>query len=126
MECGDEKQIIEFGSGCLSHQSTADNPGSTPNAGNHSPAVELLEYLSPRNGRPMPRDTQANDLWHTQIHFAADQVSNMPKQISAYGGALVSPGVVTMDSIDPLKEAVLGRVPTGHAILIYSTNGAEK
>jgi len=31
------------------------------------PGVELLEYLAPRNGRPMPRDTRANDLWHWHV-----------------------------------------------------------
>lgn len=28
------------------------------------PGVELLEYLSPGPGRPMPQDAAANDLWH--------------------------------------------------------------
>ena len=26
------------------------------------PAIEFLEYLTPRDGRPMPADTRANDL----------------------------------------------------------------
>ena len=31
------------------------------------PAIELLEYLAPRDGRPYPRDTMGEDLvrWHT-------------------------------------------------------------
>lgn len=28
------------------------------------PGVELLEYISPGLGRPMPADTASNDLWH--------------------------------------------------------------
>ena len=32
------------------------------------PGVELLEYLAPRTGRPMPGDTQANDDWYWQIN----------------------------------------------------------
>src|SRR6516225_6504889 len=31
------------------------------------PGVELLEYVAPGDGRPMPADTRANDLWHWQI-----------------------------------------------------------
>ncbi len=33
------------------------------------PAIELLEYLAPRDGRPYPSDTRGNDLvrWHTLL-----------------------------------------------------------
>lgn len=33
------------------------------------PAIELLEYLAPRDGRPFPPNTRANDLvrWHTLL-----------------------------------------------------------
>jgi catechol 2,3-dioxygenase-like lactoylglutathione lyase family enzyme len=31
------------------------------------PGVELLDYLMPRDGRPMPADTTANDLWAEEI-----------------------------------------------------------
>src|SRR3990172_11599876 len=30
------------------------------------PGIELLEYLTPRDGRPMPQESRANDLWHWQ------------------------------------------------------------
>jgi catechol 2,3-dioxygenase-like lactoylglutathione lyase family enzyme len=33
------------------------------------PGVELLEYLAPRGGRPIPADTQANDGWYWQINL---------------------------------------------------------
>ena len=36
------------------------------------PGVELLEYLAPRDGRPMPADTRANDLWFWSINFCGD------------------------------------------------------
>lgn len=28
------------------------------------PAIELLEYITPNNGRVMPVNIRANDLWH--------------------------------------------------------------
>jgi catechol 2,3-dioxygenase-like lactoylglutathione lyase family enzyme len=31
------------------------------------PGVELLDYLMPRDGRPMPADTTTNDLWAEEI-----------------------------------------------------------
>ena len=32
------------------------------------PGIEFLEYLTPRDGRPAPKDTRANDLWHCRQH----------------------------------------------------------
>jgi catechol 2,3-dioxygenase-like lactoylglutathione lyase family enzyme len=55
------------------------------------PGIELLEYLAPRGGRPIPDDTQANDDWYWQIN------------LRVRGGSW--PGVVLKD-------------PDGHASLI--------
>jgi catechol 2,3-dioxygenase-like lactoylglutathione lyase family enzyme len=33
----------------------------------HGPGIELLEYLSPRGGRPAPADKRPHDLFHWQI-----------------------------------------------------------
>jgi catechol 2,3-dioxygenase-like lactoylglutathione lyase family enzyme len=33
------------------------------------PGIEFLEYLAPRDGRPIPRDTRANDDWYWQINL---------------------------------------------------------
>ena len=33
------------------------------------PAIEFLEYLAPRDGRPYPADSRANDLWHWQTRL---------------------------------------------------------
>jgi catechol 2,3-dioxygenase-like lactoylglutathione lyase family enzyme len=35
------------------------------------PGVELLDYLMPRDGRPMPADTTADDLWAEEIVMRA-------------------------------------------------------
>ncbi|MCC6320264.1 MAG: VOC family protein [Phycisphaerales bacterium] len=36
------------------------------------PGVELLEYLAPRDGRPIPLDTRPNDLWAWRIGLDTD------------------------------------------------------
>lgn len=43
------------------------------------PGVELLEYLSPRDGREYPRDARANDLisWHTRVLLRAGDGAEM-------------------------------------------------
>lgn len=35
--------------------------------GDRGPGVELLEYVTPRTGRPMPADTATNDFWHQVV-----------------------------------------------------------
>src|SRR5947207_430923 len=41
------------------------------------PGIELLEYLSPRDGRPYPNDLHANDLafWETRLSTTSSQIS---------------------------------------------------
>ena len=72
------------------------------------PGVEFLEYLAPRTGRPMPADTQADDLWYWQINMrTATPESVAPVgTIPLHDGSLGwSTGVITHD-------------PDGHASLI--------
>ena len=62
------------------------------------PGVEFLEYLAPRDGRPYPADTRANDLWHWQT-------------------TVVTPGM----------RAGLARDPDGHAVrLIPNTTVSSR
>jgi catechol 2,3-dioxygenase-like lactoylglutathione lyase family enzyme len=89
--------------------------------------VELLEYLAPRSGRPMPVDTLANDDWHWQVNFARDRVRGIDTVLHASWGALaapayVSPGIVTFASPARLGRAALTvRDPDGHAAVIWET-----
>lgn len=88
--------------------------------GESGPAIEFLEYLTPRTGRPMPDDTRANDLWHWQIHLSADSAEKIFPHITAYGGSLVSPGVVKMREEAAFDTGILARGPSGHAVLVFS------
>jgi catechol 2,3-dioxygenase-like lactoylglutathione lyase family enzyme len=45
---------------------------ATPGGG---PKIELLEYLSPRDGRPYPPDARPNDIFHWQTTLASDDVT---------------------------------------------------
>jgi catechol 2,3-dioxygenase-like lactoylglutathione lyase family enzyme len=60
------------------------------------PGIEFLQYLMPRDGRPMPPDTRPDDLWAEQI-LMIGQRSHWP------GERL--------------------RDPDGHAIRIVTSNG---
>jgi len=79
------------------------------------PGVELLEYLSPRTGRPMPLDTRANDLWHWQINFSAD-IRESERLIRANHYPMISPGVVAA------AEGLMITDPDGHASLLLQAD----
>jgi catechol 2,3-dioxygenase-like lactoylglutathione lyase family enzyme len=78
--------------------------------GGSGPGIELLEYLSPRDGRPMPADEHPNDLVHWQTRLFGD-----PR--GAPRDRLVSAGVVQLPEA-PLgvTSAVLARDPDGHVL----------
>jgi catechol 2,3-dioxygenase-like lactoylglutathione lyase family enzyme len=79
------------------------------------PSVELLEYLAPRTGRPMPADTQANDLWHWQVN-ALGSAADADRAVRAGHYASVSPGPVRLG--DAARVALMIRDPDGHALLV--------
>ncbi|HVZ72751.1 MAG TPA: VOC family protein [Polyangia bacterium] len=83
------------------------------------PGVELLEYLSPRDGRPAPPDLHANDLQHWQTVLSADDVAAASARALGAGGAAVSPDVVELD--DPAFAFHRGRLvrdPDGHGLVV--------
>jgi len=75
----------------------------------HGPGVELLEYLAPRTGRPMPPDSQANDDWHWQVNVSADVAAadTVGRERRFH---YVSPG--------PVDAQLMVRDPDGHALLL--------
>jgi catechol 2,3-dioxygenase-like lactoylglutathione lyase family enzyme len=92
--------------------------------------VELLEYLAPRTGRPMPVDTLANDDWHWHVNFARDDVADVDAAVRSASGkagapAYVSPGVVRFRAPTPLGRAALTvRDPDGHAAVLWTADAA--
>jgi catechol 2,3-dioxygenase-like lactoylglutathione lyase family enzyme/glycerol uptake facilitator-like aquaporin len=85
------------------------------------PGIELLEYIAPRDGRPAPADTRANDLahWYTVLEIASAE-KGLPV-LRANGSAAFS-SVITRVPEAP-RGAFLARDPDGHALLF---RGAER
>lgn len=77
-------------------------------------SVELLEYLSPSNGRAFPGDTKSNDIWHWQTSFAATTIDAIFK---VYKAEYISTASVLLNRpvAGPGKAALI-RDPDGHAI----------
>lgn len=84
------------------------------------PGVELLEYLTPRDGRPAPSDTRPNDMWSWHIVMSArTDPAPLFTEARRAGGSPVSPGAFDADfpSADS-AESVLVRDPDAHAVLV--------
>jgi catechol 2,3-dioxygenase-like lactoylglutathione lyase family enzyme len=89
------------------------------------PAIEFLEYLTPRTGRPVPETTQANDLWYWLIRMRAEALDELPEKVTAGGGSLVSPGVIKIPKGTSFANGLHVRGPTGHALMIHDVSAGQ-
>ena len=81
------------------------------------PGIEFLEYLAPRDGRPMPVGAKANDIAHWQTRGLSQDVAAAAQATRNGKFALVSPGVISLPSKDlGISKGVLVRDPDGHVI----------
>jgi catechol 2,3-dioxygenase-like lactoylglutathione lyase family enzyme len=81
------------------------------------PGIEFLEYLAPRDGRPMPADARANDLIHWQTRLVVPDVEAAFKALRSARAAFISPGPVDLPSAPfGVTRAVTARDPDGHAL----------
>lgn len=81
------------------------------------PAVEFLEYLAPRDGRPYPDDARSNDLVHRSIIMSTSRIDSAFVKLRSAKARLVSPGVVSLtDTLLGYRQALEARDPDGHVI----------
>ncbi len=79
------------------------------------PGVELLEYLAPRDGRPMVQDSHADDLWAWQTTLAEMDTAALADSMRSGRYNFVSSGVIAFsDSTLGFRYALLVRDPDGH------------
>ena len=83
------------------------------------PAIEFLEYLAPRDGRPFPAGARANDLLHWQTRLVSGDVAAAAQRLRAGRPAFISPDVIALpDSQLGFRKGVLLRDPDGHALQV--------
>jgi hypothetical protein len=81
------------------------------------PGIEFLEYLTPRDGRPAPADTRANDLIHWQTTLISHDLGAMAQQVRASGLPWISPEVIAIPENQlGFAKGVLVRDPDGHTM----------
>jgi catechol 2,3-dioxygenase-like lactoylglutathione lyase family enzyme len=83
------------------------------------PGIELLEYLAPRDGRPMPIDSRADDLWSWQTTILTANADALAKATSGAKFQLASSGLVALPNpaLD-FRRGELVRDPDGHVVRI--------
>jgi len=74
------------------------------------PGIELLEYLSPRGGRPLAGDARPNDLTHWQVDVSSADVKAVWAAAISGGGQGLSQTVS--------KQEALVRDRDGHALFV--------
>ena len=83
------------------------------------PGIELLEYRSPQNGRPISPDERATDLIHREITLKTANAKGASKELRRDHARFVSPGLVTFKETDfGFHEGFVVRDPDGHALRI--------
>ena len=82
-----------------------------------SPGIELLEYLTPGDGRSMPADEQANDLVHHQTRLVTDDIETALRALRERHYQLISSGIVALPKAEiGFHFALIVRDPDGHPI----------
>jgi catechol 2,3-dioxygenase-like lactoylglutathione lyase family enzyme len=81
------------------------------------PAIEFLEYLAPRDGRPYPADSRSNDLWHWQTRLVTRGIEAAWRELRSRQTNFISPGAVVLpDTQLGFPKGLTLRDPDGHAL----------
>jgi catechol 2,3-dioxygenase-like lactoylglutathione lyase family enzyme len=91
--------------------------------GAQGPGIELLEYLSPRDGAVFPADEHANDVLHRETILESSDARQVAAVLAKAHASFISPGVV--EGAGDMAQAVTARDPDGHALRI-ETLGTSK
>lgn len=91
------------------------------------PAIEFLEYLAPRDGRAIPDDSKANDLWHWHIKLEADVSNEIHQALRREKTRFVTSGIVTIPNNRlGFSRAIFGTDPDGHSLLFTETKKGSR
>ncbi|MEH1855183.1 MAG: VOC family protein [Nostoc sp.] len=81
--------------------------------------IELLDYIVPGKGRPMPSDWKSCDTAHMQIELVVNNIEQLVDKLRHNGVQFVSSRIVQFsDGSFPYRQGCLVKDPDGHAILL--------
>ena len=84
--------------------------------GTEGPGIEFLEYLAPRDGRPISADERPNDLVHWQTTIVTRSLTSVEPELDSAGVPRVSRGVAQGGGNLGFTRGVLVRDPDGHVL----------
>ena len=80
------------------------------------PGIELLEYLTPRTGRPYPADSEASDQWQWVVNLRAEPKTEFESIAHMRDQTWISNRPATLnDHALGFAQAFMLRDPDGHA-----------
>lgn len=81
------------------------------------PGIEFLEYLTPKDGRPIPLDEHSNDLLHWQTTLTVKDIGSMAQRLRSSQSTFISPDIVIIPGQTlGFKKGFLVRDPDGHTM----------
>jgi catechol 2,3-dioxygenase-like lactoylglutathione lyase family enzyme len=78
--------------------------------------IELLDYVTPTDGRPMPTDERANDLVHWETAVRVSDIAGAIDAVHRAGRELVSVDITNVRSRVGPARGFLARDPDGHVM----------
>ncbi len=85
----------------------------------NGPGIELLEYVSPADGRSAPADLRANDVEFWTVTLEAPESEALGARAEIAGGHWVSPGAIALArETNGVVRGLQLRDPDGHALRI--------
>jgi len=83
--------------------------------------IELLDYITPANGRTTPSGWKSCDLAHMQVELVVNDIEQAVDVLQQKGVQFVSPRIVQFtDSSCPYRQGCLVKDPNGHAMLLIA------
>lgn len=83
--------------------------------------IELLDYIVPGKGRPIPSDWKSCDIAHMQIELVVNDLELALHRLQENGVQFESSGIVQLpDSFYPYHHGCLVKDPDKHAILLIT------
>jgi catechol 2,3-dioxygenase-like lactoylglutathione lyase family enzyme len=81
--------------------------------------IEFLEYLSPKTGRPFPRDVKSDDIVHWETIMVTEDLDSLYEKIRSEGEVISSRIVKIPSSNYGYEIGLYVRDPDGHVIGIF-------
>lgn len=82
--------------------------------------IELLDYIAPANGRPIPTEWKSCDIASVQVELVVNDIEQAVAKLRQNGVQFISPQIVQLKDPCPYSQGCLIKDPNGHAMLLIN------